>query len=201
MNLPAVLLAAGEGRRLGGPKALIDMEGMPMLGLVAGRCRDAGFGPLVAVVPTALRDRVHREITGLDAVRENPDPATGPLRSLQIGMESLPEGSSGLLLVKVDFALVAPETYASLAKAIAREPSTLWRPVWNGRHGHPVWFPGDLFGALQTAPIDEGARAVVYAHSDRWGDVAVSDPWIHQDIDHPTDLEAARRTIRGLTER
>ena len=200
MSFPAVLLAAGEGKRIGGPKALLDLEGEPMLSLVARRCRGAGFTPLIAAVHPSLLERVRREISGLDTVVENPDPSTGPLASLHIAMRSLPANAQGILMVKVDFALVQPDTYAALAEAVRRDPGRLWRPVHGGRHGHPVWFPQDLLSALERAPLDRGARAVVYANQGRWGDVEVDDPWILRDIDHPQDLADAREAIRGHPE-
>lgn len=189
---PAVLLAAGEGRRLGQPKALIDLSGETPLGLVAAACHEAGFSPLVAVVPPALRDDVVRSIPHLRYTLVNPRPESGPLRSLHIAMEVLPEGAQGFLLAKVDFSLVQRETYRGLASAAREDPQRLWRPVFRERHGHPVWFPAALFQALREAPLSEGARAVVYAHQELWGTVVVDDPWIHRDLDTPEDLETFR---------
>jgi molybdenum cofactor cytidylyltransferase len=189
---PAVLLAAGEGRRLGQPKALVDLGGETPLGLVSAACREAGFHPLVAVVPPALRDEVVRLIPRLNRVLVNPAPESGPLRSLHIAMEVLPEEAEGFLLVKVDFSLVQTETYRRLASAAREEPGKLWRPVHRDRHGHPVWFPAALFQALRDAPLSEGARTVVYAHREIWGTAVVDDPWIHRDLDTPEDLETFR---------
>jgi nicotine blue oxidoreductase len=192
---PAVLLAAGEGRRLGQPKALIDLGGKTPLDLVSTACHEAGFHPLIAVVPPALRDEVVESIPHLTHTLVNPAPESGPLRSLHIAMESLPEGAQGLLMVKVDFSLVHWETYRRLANAAQGDPRRLWRPVFEDRHGHPVWFPSALFLELRSAPLSEGARSVVYAHRELWGTVEVDDPWIHRDLDTPEDLEAFRHHL------
>lgn len=196
--LPAALLAAGEGRRLGGPKALLDLGGQPLLGMVAQRCRAGGFSPLIAVVPPAVRQAALLNVGGLDEVLVNPDPATGPLTSLHLALAALATDAPGVLMVMADFALVAEATYRRLAEAARRDPTRLWRPVHRGRHGHPVWFPSALFEALRGAPLTEGARAVVYGHRTLWGDVETDDPWIHRDIDRPEDLEEARSAIRQV---
>ncbi len=192
---PAIILAAGEGRRIGGPKVLIDLNGETVLQRVTRICREGGFNPLTAVGPTALREQIRARVQGLDSVLDNPAPETGPLRSLQIGLDTLPADAPGTLMVLVDFCLVGVATHRALGEAAASNPSRLWRPVFQGRHGHPVWFPASLFQDLREAPLSEGARTVVYAHRDLWGAVDVDDPWIHRDLDSPEDLEAFREEV------
>lgn len=188
---PAIILAAGEGRRVGGPKALMDLGGKTMLARAEEGCRAGGFEPVVAVIPPALRDAAALSSPAL-ALAINPSPESGPLASLHIGMQLLPPDAAGLLLVMVDFALVSDATYASLGAAVRSDPTCLWRPLQGERHGHPVWFPQSLFQALRDAPLDRGARAVVYAHEGLWSGVPVDDPWIFRDVDTPTDLQNAR---------
>jgi nicotine blue oxidoreductase len=188
MIRPAVILAAGEGRRLGGPKALVEIAGETMLARVTRGCAASGFAPLIAVVPMGLAGIVRERHGEIDVVLVNPDPASGPLASLHIAMASLPPDAAGLLLAKVDFAMVRPATYEALSRAVASDPTRLWRPVQGSRHGHPVWFPASLFEALRNAPLSEGARAVVYANEHLWADVPVEDPGVFRDIDTPEDL-------------
>lgn len=198
MRLPAIILAAGEGRRVGGPKALLDLGGKTMLARTLEGCHEGGFCPCVAVVPPSLIEAIRRPQADL-VLGSNPSPESGPLASLRIGMELLPADVCGLLLVMVDFALVSRATYARLGESIRRDPNRLWRPVQGDRHGHPVWFPRSLFEALRAAPLDQGARSVVYANEHLWAGVEVDDPWIFRDVDTPQDLrdaqsEASRRT-------
>ncbi len=188
---PAIILAAGEGRRLGEAKVLLELGGQPLLGWVTAGCRAGGFAPLVAVVPTAHREEIRSQFSDLD-VLDNPAPETGPLGSLHLALEPLPTSAAGLLLQMVDFPGVNPATYRALGRAIRSDPSRLWRPVHEGRDGHPVWFPASLFPALREAPPDKGARAVVHAHEGLWSAVAVDDPWIHRDLNVPEDLAPFR---------
>lgn len=191
---PAVILAAGEGRRVGGPKALLDVSGSTALERVLRGCQAGAFSPLIAVVPPALRSEVAGICPEIEEILVNSAPATGPLGSLHIALEALPDNAAGLLMCMVDFCLVRDATYAALGSAVHRDPTRLWRPVHGERHGHPVWFPASLFGSLRTAPMDQGARVVVYSNRDLWGAVSVEDAWIHRDLDTPADLEEFRRS-------
>lgn len=197
-SFPAVILAAGEGRRVGQPKALIDLSGQPLIRWVARECDEAGFRPLVGVVPPALQEEVSIRCPELSGVLVNPQPETGPLGSLHIAMESLPDDAQGLLFVLADFALVQSTTYQAIAKAVFEDPTRLWRPVREGRHGHPVWFPRSVFSALRDAPMEKGAREVVYARQDLWGAVETDDLWIHRDLDTPEDLDVFRSESKRL---
>jgi molybdenum cofactor cytidylyltransferase len=38
-------------------------------------------------------------------------------------------------------------------------------PTYNGKRGHPVIFAATLFPELLAAPLDQGARTVVWAHA------------------------------------
>jgi CTP:molybdopterin cytidylyltransferase MocA len=162
---------------------------------VSARCEAAGFEPLVAVVPPPLISDVRFHLPVLSRVLTNADPASGPLRSLQLALDVLPPEAAGVLMVMGDFALVQEGTYRALSEAVRTDATRLWRPVHQGRHGHPVWFPAALFDALLDAPIDEGARSVVYAHAEIWGTVRVDDPWIHRDLDEPKDLVVFREEV------
>jgi molybdenum cofactor cytidylyltransferase len=193
---PAALLAAGVGRRVGGPKAFLDVGGETILARVTRGCLAGGFRPLVAVLPPQLVEEARERYPEIGGILVNPDPDSGPLRSLNLALDALPETSAGVLMVLVDFVLVRPSTYRALAEAVGRDSARLWRPIHQGRHGHPVWFPADLFDSLRQAAVTEGARAVVYANQARWGAVEVDDPWIHRDLDTAEDLAHFREAAK-----
>jgi CTP:molybdopterin cytidylyltransferase MocA len=83
----------------------------------------------------------------------------------------------------------------TLVAAYHRTRAPVVRPVYRGRHGHPVVFARNIWPALKAAPAGEGARAVVRALGDAVCDIEVDDAGVTIDVDTPEDY---RRLIAAL---
>jgi CTP:molybdopterin cytidylyltransferase MocA len=157
-----LLLAAGAGRRMGMPKALVrDDDGSWLLRgiatLVDGGCRR------VTVVLGAEADLAEAL---LDRLPEPPrvvvaeDWAEGMGASLRAGMLALTDSTDvGVVLSLVDLPDLVPAVVARVA-AVADGPGALARASYDGVPGHPVLLGRDHWpGVLETARGDQGARA------------------------------------------
>src|SRR5882672_8160490 len=88
-RVAGVLLAAGGGRRFGGPKALVRLAGRLFVERAASVLRDAGCAPVVVVLgASAERVRAEADLDGLMVV-ENPDWESGMGGSLRVGLAAL----------------------------------------------------------------------------------------------------------------
>lgn len=88
----------------------------------------------------------------------------------------------------------------ALAEALARDPGSgrLWRPVYDGRRGHPILFHHALAPAFQAlAPAASPRPMLRELPAEAVLDVAVDEPGILQDIDRPEDLRAVRAVLAG----
>jgi len=96
----------------------------------------------------------------------NEDWQQGQLSSLQAALRSL-EGLStdGILLCPVDHPLVSAPLVSDLIGHFYADGKSIVLPTYEGRRGHPVVFSNALYGELLAAPVDKGARAVVWAHA------------------------------------
>ncbi len=149
----AVLLAAGHGRRAGGPKALIAVEGQPLWLRQAQRLRGVGLPQVIAVLhpDVALRDA-----PGLRALHGDPD-AT-PLHSLQRALAATP---GPVLLLPVDCPAPARGVVVRLLAAAARDPLVqAARPVVQDadgvRGGHPLWLAAGTCQQLRALDAQRG---------------------------------------------
>ncbi|WP_431843654.1 nucleotidyltransferase family protein [Calidifontibacter indicus] len=162
-----VLLAAGAGRRIGGPKALRhDADGTSWLLRAVGVLRDGGCDPIVVVLGAAA-DEAAELLTG-DTVRTvlAADWDEGMGASLRAGLRALGETDSAVAVVHlVDLPDVGPDVLARLREAAGGDESGLVRAEYGGRPGHPVvigrahW--ADLAAELEG---DEGARCYLKKH-------------------------------------
>jgi CTP:molybdopterin cytidylyltransferase MocA len=183
-RLFAIVLAAGWGRRAGGPKALLALpDGRTFLDAVVDAARAATSDVVVVAGPWW-----GQEGTGTGRVVVNRDPDRGQISSIRLGILAAPEGATGALVALVDHPAVKPATFARLAAAHAGRPDAILVPVTTAggtaRRGHPVVFPSWAFDELAGPSAEAGgARTVVRSHPDRVVEIEVDDPGITMDID------------------
>jgi CTP:molybdopterin cytidylyltransferase MocA len=178
-----LILAAGESRRMGSPKALLEFQGETFLdrliGLFARRC-----SPVIAVLG-ARKEFVRAGLrrAGEAIVVQNPDFALGQLTSMQCGLRAVPAGAEGVLFSLVDHPGVTPAVIDSLLNSSA--PAPLRIPRFDGRRGHPIWFSKSLIAEFLALPAGASAKEVVTRHASGIAYIDVDDPGILADVDDP----------------
>lgn len=162
MRIAAVVLAAGEGRRMGGPKALLRLDGDSFLARVCATLSRTTLDTVVVVLG-AQAERVQREAGipgGVDVV-VNEAWAGGMLSSVWRGLDRAEAlGCEAMLLQPVDHPFVAPSTVDAVCAAL-RAGAAIAVPTFEGRRGHPGGFSRPLFAELRRADPGRGARAVL----------------------------------------
>ncbi|MBB4264969.1 nucleotidyltransferase family protein [Roseospira visakhapatnamensis] len=201
LRLGVVLLAAGLGRRMGGPnKLLVDLGGAPLV-------RHVGE-PLAEALPDAPRVAV----TGRDSeavaaalagqgweLVHNPRYIEGMGRSLATGVAMLPADLDGVLVMLGDQPGLTPGTVVRLCEAFVAAPdptAAIIRPVYKDKEGHPVLWGRAWRPALLGLEGDQGGRDLIrlhaFDHAGRVVRVPVDDPAVTRDVDHPEELAALR---------
>jgi CTP:molybdopterin cytidylyltransferase MocA len=180
-----LILAAGESRRMGSPKALLRYRQTTFLDalcrLMAERCSP------VIVVLGASADEIRARSAGPATFAVNADYLSGMTTSMQCGLRAVPPDAGGVLFTLVDHPAVTPETVALLLSS----PFPLLRvPRYQGRRGHPIWFSRELIPEFLALPSDGAARDVVRRHRDRTEFLDLDDPGIVADIDDPEAYRA-----------
>jgi len=188
VRVVAVLLAAGEGRRVGGPKALLRMGGVTFV----EACLQALDRPGVAarvVVTGHEAERVAAAApaaAGVSVVR-NQNYREGMLSSVLRGLEAAEVlQADALLLHPVDHPQVETDTVDRVLAAL-QSGARIAVPSHDGRRGHPGGFARTAWDALRAAPPDEGARAVLRAHPD-WIVHVPGGPGSVRGVNTPDDL-------------
>jgi CTP:molybdopterin cytidylyltransferase MocA len=169
----ALILAAGEGRRFGGPKQLAEIDGRPMLAHVIELA--APYDPLVVLGAhaDAILDAVD---VGDHVVAE--DWADGQSASLRAGIAALGEADRAIVLLG-DQPWITREAIEAVLAATA--PT---RATYNGAPGHPVVLDPSLIAAVPGLRGDQGARDLLATATT----VEVAHLCDPRDIDTPDDL-------------
>ena len=159
------------------------------LGRILRTLAESGLDPLIAVtrehldIPSLWHDA--RSARVIEVI--NPDPARGQLSSLLCGLNAIAQPPQAVLMTLVDVPLPAAATVGALIASWQRTRVPLVRPVYAGRHGHPVIFGDALLTALRAANPADGAKPIVRTFASRGIDVAVDDPGVLRDVDTPED--------------
>ncbi|TDC88945.1 nucleotidyltransferase family protein [Actinomadura sp. 7K507] len=185
-----LLLAAGEGSRLGRPKATLELDGERLVDRGVRTLRDAGCSPVLVV---AGAEPV--EVIGAVVV-PNAGWRDGMGSSLRAGLAALPPGCPAVVVALVDQPLV---TAAAVERLIAayEEGAGIAVATYGGAPRNPVLLrAAHLAGAAEAAVGDMGARGYLRANPERVTHVPCDDVAAPDDIDTPEDLAAMARRPR-----
>ncbi|WP_370973272.1 NTP transferase domain-containing protein [Amycolatopsis sp. cg9] len=181
------MLAAGAGRRFGGPKALAELDGEPLVLRALRTLTAAGCTP-IRVVLGAAADQVRPLLPDPSAAVFAEDWQTGMGASLRAGLTALTgtDGPVAALVHLVDLPWVGPEILARVAAEAT--PQTIARAAYDGTPGHPVLLGRDWWPEIaDTAQGDRGARDWLATREDL-NLIECADLGSGRDVDRPTDL-------------
>jgi molybdenum cofactor cytidylyltransferase len=182
IRIAALILAAGESRRMGFPKPLLDFRGETFLDHLI-----ASFAPFCEPVIAVLGAHAERVRAGMKAAAkallvENPDYRLGQLTSMQCGLRAVPSECAGLLFTLVDHPNVAASTIEAL---LAERGARLVIPRFEGRRGHPIYIPRDLIPEFLALGPEQSAKEVIHKHAPETRYLDLTDPGILDDVDDP----------------
>lgn len=176
------MLAAGEGRRFGRPKALVEVDGERLVDRAARLVRDGGCSPVVVVSGAAPVEVAHASVV------HNPHWAGGMGTSLAVGLAAMPDEATAVLIVLVDTPWLGAEAVRRVAEA-HRRGATLAVATYDGERGHPVLLGrAHWAGVVELARGDIGARAYLARHPDVVTEVDCTGTGDPTDVDSPETL-------------
>lgn len=188
-----LVLAAGESRRMGRDKALLDYHGRPFLEIIVGHLRSAGVARPVVVLGHHA-DEIRSAVDLGDAeVVVNDDYRLGQTSSLQAGLRKLNSSQiAGALLCLVDHPAAPVTVMRQLQDAFRKTGTPVVIPVHKKRRGHPVLIGRALFAELLKLDPSQGANTVIRKYRDATCFVETDEPGILLDIDAPEDYQRLR---------
>lgn len=197
-----ILLAAGDGTRLGQPKATVELGGLTLAERGVRLLRDGGADPVLVVTGA-----VPVELPGTLSVH-NPDWASGMGSSLAVGLRALAgrapaadagtragSGVAAVVIALADQPLIGP---AAVRRLVAAHDggATVAVAAYEGKPRNPVLIARVHWAdVLATAGGDTGARPFLRAHPDLVTLVECGDVGRPDDIDTPEDLARVRAKL------
>jgi molybdenum cofactor cytidylyltransferase len=192
MRIGGLVLAAGAGRRFGGPKQLAELDGAPLLQHAVDAILAVPAIEPVRVVLGAAGDRIRAAVAfGAAEPLDCEDWAEGMAASLRCGVRAL--GDCDWIVVTLgDQPLVTPQVIAAVADHAARAPAGVAavRAAYRGEPGHPVALGRAVLASVTALRGDVGARELLSRVATRT--VEAGHLCRPDDVDTREDLEALR---------
>ena len=192
----AIILAAGESKRMGRPKMLLPLGKNTIVETVV--CTALGSSvDKVLVVLGAERNRINRRLKPFPVETVyNPDFHTGMLSSVQAGFAALPDGVEAAVVLLGDQPFVSASVIDRLCAAQAVSPGCILIPVCGDRRGHPILIPAAFRNEIPLLSDAVGLRELIHRHEDKILEIEVEEDAVLMDIDDP---EAYRAAVKGKT--
>ena len=201
LRIGAVLLAAGEGRRMGGvPKALIRLQGVPLIKRHLIALSGAGVDEVVVVTGHASQ-AVEAQVQVFPVtLAHNPAYRDGQQSSVRVGLAALSGPFDAVLVVLADQPLIGADDLTELIAAFKKRPGghvVLPRVTvaGQGRRGNPIVLDDTACTQILASDANLGCRHFIERNPELVHVHETTNTRFISDLDTPADVERlAQRT-------
>ena len=205
--IAAIVPAAGRSLRMGRPKLILPLGGVPVIVKVVNALLEGGAATVVVVVapghePGASRLAEEAARAGAEIVvaPEVPPDMRG---SVELGRDWLgKDAPTTVLLTPGDHPGISAALVARIVLGARNAPDSIVVPVSAGKRGHPVSLPWTIAEEVRRLPAGVGINTLVARHADQVIEIEVADPDVLSDLDTPEDYQrwANRSRIESRNE-
>lgn len=202
--ISAIVLAAGESRRMGEQKLLLPFGSTTVVEHIVSRLLESRVDEVVVVVGCD-GERVSKRLAERRVVvAENEDYQRGMLSSVRIGLQSASRDAEGYLIALGDHPSISPRVVDTVVEAfrssVNRGESAagkrIFVPTFEGKRGHPLLFSVCYKEAVLTGYEDVGLRGLMHDNAGAVEEVAVETETILDDMDTPEDYRRLSGAFR-----
>ena len=189
MMISAIALAAGESKRMGQTKQLLEWEGKTILQRVLENLCSSQVDEVILVLGHEADKILQMVDTRKVKVVINKSYREGMITSIQQGLKDLDDKVEAFFIVLADQPGVGPEVFNRLISEFRRvtPKKTIVLPTFRGRRGHPPLFSAKFRKEAFRIKGDVGFRQILQEHPEEIEAVEMDTDSILQDIDTPDD--------------
>lgn len=185
----AIILAAGESKRMTKPKPLLTFGDHTFLEQIISVLKLSNVDR-ITVVLGAQAETVKKSIDLSETnIVINKDYSKGQLSSLIVAIEYTPKETEAILVCLVDMPFITKEVVDEIISKFKQTNNPIIVPVYNKKRGHPVLFSKSLFNELTNTPQEQGARYVLYSNEEKILELDTPESGIFVGINTPDDYK------------
>jgi molybdenum cofactor cytidylyltransferase len=186
----AILLAAGESRRMGKPKLLLPLGDSTVLEKAIDNLLNSRVDEVIVVVGDRAQEMIERIGSRPVKVTVNPAYRQGMSTSIVAGLNLVDDNARAVMLALADQPLIDSQTINKLIEAFIGHDRGIVVPAYKGRRGHPVIFSTRYKEELLGLGGDIGGRQIIKEHANDVLELAVDSQGINIDIDTRDDYHS-----------
>jgi molybdenum cofactor cytidylyltransferase len=183
----ALVLAAGESRRMGKPKLLLPFGDKTIIEYILDNIRQSKADRILVVLGSHRKEILDKIGDRTVETVINHRYREGMLSSIQTGFAALSDDTTAVLVYLGDQPLIPSSVADGLIEAYKGARKGIVLPVYKKRRGHPILIDIKHKQEILDLSPDIGLRALVHNHPDDILEVEVDTPHILKDIDKPED--------------
>lgn len=188
--LSAILLAAGESKRMGELKQLMPLGKSTLLEQAIDNLLNSSVDETIVVVGHKAEEITRAIATKPVKIALNPDYQKGMSASIVAGLTLVDPQSQAVMLALADQPLVESGTINQLIAAFHNHDKGIAVPTHRGKRGHPIIFAIKYKAELLELKGDIGGREIIQNHPDDVLEVAVDSPSVISDINTRDDYQS-----------
>jgi molybdenum cofactor cytidylyltransferase len=185
----AMILAAGESKRMGKPKLLLPFGEKTMIETIVATVVSSKVEQTLVILGLD-REKIEEKIKNYPVkIVYNRDFRSGMLSSVQCGFKFLPGETRAVLVVLGDQPKISTTVVNKLIDAYKSSGKGIVLPVYKKERGHPVLIDVKYGEEVENLSPEVGLRGTVYNHPEDILEVEVETLSIFQDIDYMEDYK------------
>ncbi|MBM4333830.1 MAG: molybdenum cofactor cytidylyltransferase [Deltaproteobacteria bacterium] len=194
--ISSIVLAAGESRRMGQTKQLLEWEGKTILQQVLENLLDSRLDEVILVLGHEAERILEKVDTRRVKVVINQNYREGMITSIQQGLLALHEQAEAFFIVLADQPGIGPEIFDRLISEFRRSTTqkNIVLPTYRGRRGHPALFGLKYKKEAGRLKGDVGFRQILQEHPEDILAVEMDTDFILRDMDTPDDYQKQLRS-------
>lgn len=188
--ISAIILAAGESKRMGQPKQLLPFRGSTLLGQIVENLLQSQAAETIVVLGSQA-EKIIPQIAGEPVkIVVNQGFEQGMSSSIKCGLSHISEAADGVMIVLGDQPLIEKETIDLLIERHRQSERGIILPVYKGIRGHPVIFKMKYKDELMRLTGDIGGKQIVERHPSDVLEVEVDYESVVISIDAESDYQS-----------
>jgi len=167
-TLTVIILAAGDSKRMGEPKGLLNYRGKLFLVHQIERLLEIGLSDIIVVLGKDSR-LYHEQVPELNGVEftTNPSPERGQFSSIQCGMKKVRSSDvSGVFIFPIDVPCPDGKVWEELSSSLDSSDTAVTIPEFQGKKGHPVLISKKFMQHLLSCTSDSRLDFEIYKQID-----------------------------------
>ena len=188
--ISAILLAAGQSKRMNGENKLIkEIQDIPLIKLSVKNILASSIDELIIVLGYQ-KEIIEKLIDKNEKIKFvfNKDFESGMASSIKTGLDNLSEKTEAFFICLGDMPMVNHDIYNQIIRS--KNNKEIIVPTYKGQQGNPVLFSNSMRNKIMNIQGDIGAKKILELNKDKILNLDINDQSITKDFNTKSNFNS-----------